>query len=76
MIIDKFKDENYEIIIRINYLYIKNYVKIIDINMNKISIEVKNSILNISGNNLLIVKMDKYDLAIKGNIKGIDFNNE
>ena len=76
MIIDKLKDENYEIIIKTNYIYIKNYIKVVDINRNKIIIETKNCMLNISGNNLLIVQMDQYDLAIKGNLKGIDFNNE
>ena len=76
MIIDKFKNENYEITIKINNIYIKNYIRIIDMSQNKITIKLKNIIININGIELLIVKMDKCDLAIKGNIKGIDFINE
>ena len=76
MITKIFKDDNYEIILNKDYLYIKNYIKINDLNSNKINITLKNIIINISGNDLLIFKMDKYDIGIKGNIKGIDFIDE
>ena len=66
----------YEIIITKDYLYIKNYLKIESINSYKIIVELNDRKITIDGNNLIITKMDKYDLIMKGNIKGICFTNE
>lgn len=66
----------YEIIINEKYLYIKNYIKIINISYSKITIEIDKASIFISGSNLIISKMDKYDILINGNVKGINFNYE
>ncbi len=66
----------YEIIINEKYLYIKNYIKIIDISYSKITIEIDKATIFISGSNLIVSKMDKYDILINGNVKGINFNYE
>jgi len=76
MITELFKNENYEIIIKNNYLYIKNYINIFDISMFKICVCIKNKKLYINGKDLIIFKMDKYDLGIKGIIKGIEIIDE
>lgn len=69
-------DNKYEIIISNEKIYIRNYKRIFDINYLQIVIEVENNKIFINGNNLLIVKMDKYDIEINGKIKGISFENE
>ena len=66
----------YEITIKNEKLYVKNYIKIMTVNKEKIIIKMKENIINIIGDNLLLVKMDKYDLLIIGNVKRIEFNNE
>lgn len=66
----------YEIIITSDYLYIKNYLKVNSVKKEKTIIELSGVFLLIEGNSLIITKMDKYDLIIKGNIKGISFTNE
>jgi hypothetical protein len=76
MINNIFKDDNYEIIIKKNCLYIKNYINIVDINLTKIAIELEDIKINVTGRELIIFKMDKFDIGIKGIIKGIDFINE
>ncbi len=70
------KNNKYEIIIKENKIYIKNYKRIYDLNYLEIVIELENNKIFINGSNLLIVKMDKYDIEIYGNIKGITFENE
>ena len=69
MINNEHKNIDYEIIIKPNYVYIKNYNSLIEISKTRILIKK----LSIEGNNLIICKMDKYDLMIKGIIKGIMF---
>ena len=66
MIKDIFKNK-YEIILRDNYMHIKYYSSIIDINYNLIRIGLDSNILIINGNSLVICAMDKYDIVIKGN---------
>ncbi len=76
MIKDIINNKDYELFINKEYLQIKNYINIIDINSNKISILLKNKELIINGNSLLITALDSYELLIKGNIKGIEFNDK
>ena len=66
----------YEITINDKYLYIKNYSKVINTSFREIIITLNNKTIIINGNDLIISKMDKYDLLIKGNIKGIVFKDE
>ena len=76
MIKDIINNKDYELFINKEYLQIKNYINIIDINSNKISILLKNKELIINGTSLLITALDSYELLIKGNIKGIEFNDK
>jgi len=65
----------YEICIKDNFFHLKNYVNIIDIYPNSISILLLDKKLNISGSNLIISAMDEYEILIKGNIKNIEFKD-
>jgi hypothetical protein len=69
-------NESYEIIIRKGYIYIKNYSDIKNISSSNISIMFNQIILDINGKNLMITKLDKYDLLIKGIVKRIEFIHE
>lgn len=66
----------YEINIYKDFLHIKNYNKIEDINYNNIIVLLINKKIIVSGNNLIINKLDEYELTIKGNIKEIKFIDE
>jgi sporulation protein YqfC len=76
MINELLYNENSEIIINEKHVSIKNYKTIYSISNNKINILLKDKAINIIGNNLVITKLDKFDLKIKGNIKGIEFIDE
>lgn len=65
----------YEICVKDNFFHLKNYVNIIDIYPNSISILLLDKKLNISGSNLIISAMDEYEILIKGNIKNIEFKD-
>ncbi len=64
-------NKDIEIYIKDNLIHIKNYSKVIDISNNKI--ELKDVVIN--GTNLIISKLDEYELCIKGKFKGIIFND-
>lgn len=64
-------NKDIEIYIKDNLIHIKNYNKVIDISNNKI--ELKDAVIN--GTNLIISKLDEYELCIKGKFKGIIFND-
>ena len=64
-------NKDIEIYIKDNLIHIKNYNKVIDISNNKI--ELKDVV--IKGTNLIISKLDEYELCIKGKFKGIIFND-
>lgn len=64
-------NKDIEIYIKDNHIHIKNYNKVIDISNNKI--ELKDVVIN--GTNLIISKLDEYELCIKGKFKGIIFND-
>ena len=70
------KINNYEINVKDNFIHIKNYINVIDINSNKIRIKVKNNTLLIYGCNLIATAMDEYEIVINGCIKSIEFINE
>ena len=74
MIKELFK--KYEIIIRNNYMHIKYYSKIIDIDTSKIEIYLDNNILLIKGSSLIVCALNEYEIVIKGIIKSIEFINE
>ena len=64
-------NKDIEIYIKDNLIHIKNYNKVIDISNNKI--ELKDVVIN--GTNLIISKLDEYELCIKVKFKGIIFND-
>ena len=64
-------NKDIEIYIKDNLIHIKNYNKVIDISNNKI--ELEDAVIN--GTNLIISKLDEYELCIKGKFKGIIFND-
>jgi len=68
--------DDYEIIIKKNNTYIRNYKQIISISSCNILIKMLKVIICIKGNDLIISKMDKYDLLIKGIVKEIEIKDE
>lgn len=69
-------DRDYIISIYDNYFYVFNYKYLESFNENKISISVKSKLFTISGSNLLIVKITKEELLIKGTIEKIEVINK
>lgn len=76
MIKNIIKNNDYEINIRNNFLHIKNYINVIDISSNRISILIKNNKLIVNGSSLIISCLDEYELLIKGYIRSIEFISE
>lgn len=76
MIKEFINDNNYKILIDNKTISIKNYIRIDDLSQIKIKIKLNNKSIIINGNNLLINKLDKYDLKINGIIKEILFIDE
>ena len=76
MIKEFIKDNKYKILIEENNICIRNYIRIEDISPLNIKIKFNDIKLLIKGKNLIINKLDSYDLRIIGNIKGIEFINE
>lgn len=64
-------NKSLEIYIKDNFVHVKNYNNIINITNNHIQL---NNVV-ISGFELIICKLDEYELTIKGKIKGITFND-
>ena len=69
-------NKNYEMIIKDNFIHLINYINIIDISSNRISILLNINTIIISGSCLMISALDEFEMIIKGNIKGIEFKNE
>lgn len=76
MIKEFIKDNKYKILIEEKTICIRNYIRIEDISPLNIKIKFNDIKLLIKGKNLIINKLDSYDLRIIGNIKGIEFINE
>lgn len=76
MIKEFIKDNKYKILIEENTICIRNYIRIDDITITNIKVKFNNMKLLIKGKNLIINKLDSYDLRIIGDIKGIEFINE
>ena len=66
------KKEKYYIILYSNYVYVSRYIDIIKFTDKYISLKLENMILNIYGIDLLIVKLEKEELLIKGNINKLE----
>ena len=70
------KEKRYLIKIYENLIYIENYICIEEISSIQIKIKLINKLINIKGDDLLINRLDEYDLSICGEIKRIEFINE
>ena len=66
------RNEEYYIIIYSNYIYIFNYKEIKKFTDKFISLELNKLRVNIFGNDLLIKKLEKHELLIKGNILKVE----
>lgn len=72
-LVNYIKDDDYLIGIYTNMVHIFNYKKVINVLTSEIIIEVKNIRVKILGENLIIKKMDKFEMLINGKIKRVDF---
>ena len=66
------RNENYYIILYSNYIYVFNYKDIVKFTDKFISLKLDNMKVNISGMDLLITKLEKKELLIKGNILKVE----
>ena len=66
------KDEDYFISIYKNYIYFYKYVDIVKFTDTLISLKFKKFIINISGNDLCVRKMEKKELLISGNVLKVE----
>ncbi len=66
------KKEEYYIIIYSNYIYIYNYLEIMKFTETYISLKLAKLKINIKGQDLLITKLEKKELLIKGLIKEVE----
>ena len=64
--------EEYYIIIYSNFIYIYKYIDILKFTDSFISLKLDKFKINISGSNLLITKLEKKELLIKGNINKVE----
>lgn len=70
------KTNNYEINIFKDLVHIKRYIKVEDITNKFILITLNDKKVKINGNNLIINKLDEFELTIIGIIKGIELLDE
>ncbi len=66
------KQEDYYIIIYRNFIYVYKYIDILKFNDKYISLKLNKLILNITGFDMLITKLEKNELLIKGNINKVE----
>lgn len=60
--------EDYYVVLYSNYIYIYKYIDIIKFTDKFISLKLNKLTINIYGTDMLITKMEKNELLIKGNI--------
>lgn len=66
------RGEEYYIILYSNFIYIFNYKEIIKFTDKFISLKLEKMNVNIYGNDLLITKLERRELLIKGNISKVE----
>ena len=69
-------DKNYFISIYDNYIYVFNYTELEVLTNNKIVLKLPSFKLEITGSDLIITKMLKNELLIKGTLVKVGFNYE
>lgn len=65
-------DKDYLICVYDNYVYLFNYVSLISFSDTMIIVSFKNKTINIKGNSMIIVRITKEEMLIKGNTGGIE----
>lgn len=65
-------NSNTKLVIENNVLYVENYKEILVFKNNIIKLMCDKKI-SIEGSNLIISKLNQYELSISGNIRGISF---
>ncbi len=60
--------EDYYVVLYSNYIYIYKYIDIVKFTDKFISLKLNKLTINIYGTDMLITKMEKNELLIKGNI--------
>lgn len=70
-LINYFKTDEYSLLIGKNKIYINNYEKIIDVNDKSIILKFSDKVYLIDGTDLVIKKLDKYEMYITGMIRKI-----
>ena len=66
------RNEGYYIVLYSNYAYIYNYLEIIKFTDKLIILKLKDLKIHIKGTNMLITKMEKKELLIKGTINNVE----
>lgn len=66
------KDEDYFISLYKNNIYFYKYIDILKFTEKLISVKFDKFIINVSGDNLCIKKMEKCELLISGNIMNVE----
>ena len=66
------RNEEYYVILYSNFVYIYKYEEILKFTDKYISIKLNNLIINISGIDLLITKLESNELLIKGSINKLE----
>ena len=66
------RNEDYYIILYSNFVYIYNYLDIIKFTDTSICLKLKNLKINITGNDLLITKLEPKEIMIKGIINDLE----
>ena len=67
------KDQNYYIDIFDNTIHVYNYQDLININDKLVELKIEDFKLNIEGEKLVLLKMDKQEIIFKGIINNLRF---
>ena len=69
-------DDEFQLIIRENSIYIKNYKRLISLEENYISFSTKYKKIMIRGNRLILQRIVEFDAIISGDIHMIEVQDE
>lgn len=69
-------DRDYLICAYDDHVYIYNYTFLENFSDTKISVKVKSHYISITGKSMIVVKVTKEEMLIKGSILSIKFENE
>lgn len=75
-IIDYIKEEEFRITIFCDRIHIMNYIEILSLEENRISVEHKTGRIVIKGENLTVNRLLDKEILIFGRVFGIEMNNQ